>query len=425
MDFLNEEIKKDIDSVVFSARKKRKNFFNENKINAADYKEGMTEIRKKVFDDFENNLEIAKENFRKNGFTVKEAKNSKEALNILKESISGFDNIIKTKTNTGNEIGLDEFFKKENIKISETDLGDFLVNLFKEEDLHYVLPALHIKPEEISDKIKEKWGAEIEPDPEKLTRFLSEKIRKNILEADLGITGANFFTKKGQVVLLENEGNISLASRVPSKHIIICGIDKLVSGAKDAIDLCQTAALFGTGQKITQYISVISGPSKTADIQNVLVEGAQGAKEVEVILLDNGRRQALEDGFEDVLRCINCGSCINFCPVYRNLGVKYGGNYIGSKGIVMEFLNNFSENEKRLELAKKAGSFKCTLCAACKENCPMQIDLPKMVKKIREIQSNDNFQTKENDEMVDKIKKHGNPFGSEAKKETPDKLYCC
>jgi iron-sulfur cluster protein len=420
MKFLDQETKKSIKKTVFEYGRKRMKVLEEMKMNPEEYKEKMTKIRQKPFDNFEENLKIAKENLEQNGFNVHEAEDAEKAQEILKEILKDTEKIAKTKTNTGREIEIEKVL--ENYDSSETDLGDFINELFKEDDMHYVLPALHISPEKIREKIREVYGDEVEASPEKLTHYLCGKIREKILMAEVGITGANFFTQNGQVVLLENEGNISLVSRLPKKHVVVCGIDKLTKAIEDATRLCQTAAIFGTGQKITQYISIISGPSKTADIQNKLVQGAQGAKEVDIILIDNGRREMLKQGFGDLWRCINCGACINFCPVYHQLGRGYGGNkYIGSKGIVKgAFDGKFS-----LEKSEENGSFKCTFCGGCHKNCPMKINLPDLVRKIRKKQNENNFQTEQNKQMLKKIKKDGNPFGKVSDEKTPDKLYCC
>ena len=383
-----------------------------------EYKKKVTKIRKKVFADFESNLQQAKKSFAENSFVVHEANSPEEARAEIEKILQKNDIVAKTKTNTGKEIEIEKAL--ENVDFFETDLGDAIVQLFHEEDQHYVLPAIHITAEKISQKIKEVYGDEVVADAQKLTRYLCNKIRQNILRANVGITGANFFTKSGQIVLLENEGNISLVSRLPQKHIVLVGIDKLVETVEDATTLCRTAAIFGTGQNITQYISTISGPSKTADIENELVMGAQGAREVHVILLDNGRSEMPQRGFGELMRCINCGACINFCPIYHQIGNEYGGSkYIGSKGVVSSALS------ESLKKSKENRSFDCTLCGNCSENCPMSIPLDEMVKKIRELQNEEGLQTEQNKKMLQQIKKHGNPFGEVDEDEIPDKLYCC
>ncbi|MEA2007039.1 MAG: LUD domain-containing protein [Patescibacteria group bacterium] len=452
--FLDENSKQSIKKVVESYGKKREQALADLGVTRDEYRDKMTEIRQKVFENFEDNLKIAIENLKKHGFVVHEAKNAQQALDIVKGALKGAQNIVKSKSNLGKEIGIKKILEEMGQKDFETDLGDFVMGLLGGEDQHYVLPALHVKSEEIAKKIKGVFGDEVPADPIKLTHYLCGKIREKILVANVGITGANFFTKTGQIVLLENEGNISLVSRLPKKHIVVCGIDKLTDSIEDSTQLCRAAAIFGTGQDSAQYVSIISGPSKTADIENQLVEGAQGAREVHVILVDNGRRKMLENGFEEMLRCISCGACVNFCPVYQQMGKRYGGKFAGSKGVVMvaklgledvervkkgeevanvmkdekEVVENMKEEEMEIEglkRAKEAGSFKCTLCDVCWQNCPMKISLPWYVREIRARQNEKGLQSEQNKLMLEKTDKHGNPFGEISDKETPDKLYCC
>lgn len=416
--YFEDKTRVSIQKVIADSREKRAVVLSDLGIEEEEYKEESTKIRKKVFENFEENLKEAENNFKERGFIVHNANKDSDVKGILKGILKDTEIIARTKTNTGREVGLDDLLK--DFESFETDLGDFIVELFNEEDQHYVLPAIHLDAEKISKKIKEVFHDDIEADPTKLTHYLCGKIREKILKADTGITGANFFTKRGQVVLLENEGNISLVSRLPQKHIILAGIDKLVETVEDATKLCRTAAMFGTGQDITQYISIISGPSKTADIENKLVMGAQGAKEVHIILIDNMRRKMLKEGFGDILRCINCGSCINFCPVYHQEGNKFGGGkYIGAKGII---LSAFRES---LDVSNEKGCFDCMLCGSCFANCPMKIDLPSMIREIRQKQQSGGNQTKENKEMIENVEKNGNPFGAVSDDEVPDKLYCC
>lgn len=416
--FFSGKTKKAIFSVVLDYKAKREKAIERLGLSEEEYKKEVAATREKPFNRFDENLQVARKNMERNGFIIHEAEDSNEARLVLKDILGGKAVIAKSKTNTGREIDINSALK--DLEYCETDLGDAIVQLFKEKDQHYVLPAIHITPQKIQEAIQKQYGKQVSDDPEELTHFLCGKIRENILKANVGITGANFFTKTGQIVLLENEGNISLVSRLPHKHIVIVGIDKLVETIEDATQLCRTAAIFGTGQDITQYISVISGPSKTADIGNTLVQGAQGAKEVHIILLDNKRRKMMENGFGDLLKCINCGACINFCPVYHQVGSAYGGSkYIGSKGIVT---SAFMET---LLKAKENGSFDCTLCGNCHENCPMDIDLSEMIRKVRILQNKNGIQTDANKEALNNVEKHGNPFGEVSEDEIPDKLHCC
>ncbi len=427
--FLSPKNKKLLKRITLSYQKKRENSLWEKGFSQKQFQEKVRSVRQEVFNCFEENLKKAIKSLKENGFIVHWAENSNEAQDCLLKIIRDEKAIVKSKSNVGREIGLNHLIKKISSRgeffSPETDLGDFLVDIMGEEDLHYVLPALHIDPQDVSCKIKELWGDEVTSEPQKLTNYLCQKIRENILKAKIGISGVNFFTLKGECLLLENEGNISLVSRLPQKHIMIGSIDKMISSLEAGIFLCQAAAIFGTGQTITQYISVISGPSKTADIQNELVIGAQGAKEVHLILIDNGRTRMLRDDFKEILLCIGCGACLNFCPVYHQIGSHYGGDYIGSRGIIMKAFQK-DEQIENLKSAQKGGSFNCTLCGACQRNCPLEIDLPAMVKKIREKQHQKNIQTAVNQEMIRKVTKWGNPFGQAKKtKKIPEKLFCC
>jgi L-lactate utilization protein LutB len=300
-----------------------------------------------------------------------------------------------------------------------TDLGDFIMSLTGAKDMHPVFPSYHLSPEEIVKIIKDKFNQEVAPDAKSIAAFVRKYLREKISEATVGITGANVITADGRIVLLENEGNISLVSRLPEKHIVISGWEKIVPTVDEAMKVVRASAIWGTGQDWPVYVSIISGPSKTADIQNELVVGAQGAKEVYLILLDNGREKLLQDGFEELLYCINCGACLNFCPAYHELGTKYGDKYLGSKGII---LSAFTVNLLR---AKESGCYSCTLCSACMENCPAKIDLPAMMRKIRTKLNAENQETEENKKMIGNIKKFGNPFGEADENRAPNELYCC
>jgi len=220
-------------------------------------------------------------------------------------------------------------------------------------------------------------------------------------------------------LILENEGNISLVSRWPEIHIIVSGFEKIVENLEDSLKIIKASAIWGTGQDFPVYVSIISGPSKTADIQNQTVIGAQGSKEVNLILLDNGRTKLLKEGFEEILYCINCGACLDFCPVFHQIGRNYGAKYLGSKGVIFAgFLEGFKK-------AKEANCFSCISCLACYENCPVKINLPELMKKLRSYLEKENLQTEANKEMIENIRKFGNPFGKLEEGKIPKKLYCC
>lgn len=415
--FLNDETKSVIWRVVLEYRKKRERALLKNKLEKEKFRKELFEIKKKAISNIEELKKKTIENLKENGIEVFEPKDAKEAREIIEKILEGKNKIVKAKSNAFNEIAKDEFLKDK--ELIETDLGDFLVQLFEEKEIHPVLPALHLTPEKISQKIKEKFGKEIEPQPEAIANFVRQILREKISKAEAGISGANVITADGKILILENEGNISLVSRLPDIHIIVAGFEKIVENLEDGLKIIKAAAIWGTGQDFPVYLSIISGPSKTADIQNQTIIGAQGAKKVYLVLLDNGREKILKEGFEELLYCINCGACLNFCPVFHQIGRNYGDKYLGSKGVIFAGL---TENLKK---AVDSNCFACTLCSTCFENCPVKIDLPKLMKKLRSFMEKENLQTKENQEMIEKIRQFGNPFGKIEKGKIPKKLYCC
>jgi len=415
-EFLSKEIKENIWKVVFEYKAKREKTLADLGLNPEKFRDGFRKMKEDAFRDMGNLRKQAISNLEKNGVKVFETKNAAEAQKILKDLTADEELIIKAKTSAADEIGVDEVLKD---KLVSTDLGDFIMSISGARDMHPVFPSYHLTPKQISEIIKQKFGEEVAPDAQSIAAFARKYLREKIILATAGITGANVITADGRIVLLENEGNISLISRLPEKHIIISGWEKIVPTMEDAMKVVRAASVWGTGQDWPVYVSIISGPSKTADIQNELVIGAQGAKEVYLILLDNGREKILKDGFEELLYCINCGACLNFCPAYHELGTKYGDKYLGSKGIIL------SAFMIELLRAKESGCYSCTLCSACQENCPAKIDLPGMMKKIRGKLNAENLGTEENKKMIGNTREFGNPFGEISEDGTPKELYCC
>ena len=412
----NQETQKIILPIMYSYKEKR------DKILSEEQKEIFREELRRIKEDSINNIfdlkKKAIENLTKNGIKVIEAKDSEKAIKEIKEIIGKEKLVIKSKSNTANEISLNDALKDK--ELVETDLGDFLVQIFKGEDLHPVLPAVNLTPEEISKKIKEKFGTSIKATPEDIAKFTREHLREKIFKSKVGITGANVISSDGSIFILENEGNIALTSRIPDKHIILTSFDKIVENQEEALKIVKASGVFGTGQDYPVYVNIISGPSKTADIQNKLITGAQGAKEVYLILLDNKRTEILNSKFKELLYCINCGACLNFCPVYHQIFTRYGAKYFsGAKGVISSY---FKESPKEAYIN---GAFFCTTCKQCEENCPMKIDLSELIKSLRKELVEKGIEPDSVNEMMKNIKEHGNPFGKMEKGKTYNTLYCC
>ena len=403
--------------VFYSYREKRASVIS------PEEREGLTKKLKEIKVDSLAGVKKLKEttlqNLKENGITVIEAKDPKEAVREIKKIIGSEKLIVKSKSNTFNELDLGAALKGK--ELVETDLGDFLVQLSKTQGIHPVLPALELKPEKISELIWKRFKKKVKPDATEIASFARGILREKISRAKIGITGANVIASDGSIVILENEGNISLVSRMPDKHIVVSSFDKIVPSLEDALTIVRAAAIYGTGQRFPVYLNIISGPSKTADIQNEVITGAQGAKEVYLILLDNGRSEMLTSNCKEILHCINCGACLNFCPVYHQIQNKYGAKYAGAKGVIFE---RFS-GKGGLKKAFEAGAYLCTGCDACKENCPAGIDLPGMIKEIRAEMVLKGFVPGGTKKAMENIRKYGNSVREVKEAVSASDLQCC
>jgi iron-sulfur cluster protein len=389
------------------------------KINKDEVKKELKKIKEFSIANLEELKKKTIKNLQDQNIKIFEAKDAKDACKIISNIIPKNETAVKAKSNTIDEIGLKEFLKKRN-RIVETDCGDFIVQICDEESSHPVLPALHIPLKRIVEKVEQKFKVKLKEDPDEIKNWVKKHLRKEILSSNIGLTGANAISSDGSIFILENEGNISLVTRIPEKHIIVAGIDKIVPTSEDALKICKALAVWGTGACMPAYINIISSPSKTADIQSKTLFGMHGTKEVYLILVDNGRSEIIKRGFSELLYCANCGSCLYFCPVYRQILDNYGLHYYGGRGIGMTYF------QEGMEKAFERGLYYCTTCQICKENCPFEIDLPELIKKLRKKSVENDFEMKVNERMMENIRSMGNPFGEEVKEgKIPKELFCC
>lgn len=384
-----------------------------------ELKRRVREIREASISQLEFIKKVGIKRLKENGVNVYEANDKDDVIKIFKKLVPKGETVVKSKSNVINEVELVERLKDRN-KFIETDCGDFIVQVCEDVSSHPVTPALHLTKERIVEAFRKKFGVKVKPDPIKITRWIRDYLKKKILKVKVGLTGANLISADGSIIILENEGNISLVTRIPEKHIVITSIDKFVPRLEDAMVVCKALGIWGTGTSMPVYINVISGPSKTADVEKKLVVGMHGAREVHLILVDNGRKRIIESGLEEMLYCINCGSCLYFCPVYRQLLMHYGYKYFGGIGVARAL---FNENVKT---AFEHGLYFCTTCSACKFECPVGIDVAEIIRKLRAIAVNSGFETDVNRRMIENVEAVGNPFGEEIKEgKVPKELYCC
>lgn len=278
----------------------------------------------------------------------------------------GVRNVVKSKSMITEELELNEALQAHGITVLETDLGEYIVQLDGDKPYHIITPVMHKSKKDIAELFHRKFNLNPESSAEEITSFVRGLLREKFVQADAGITGANFLVADtGSVVLTENEGNGVMTMSWPRIHIAIAGIEKVIPSLPDLHTFLPLLATMGTGQKITVYNSIVSGARRSGE--------QDGPEEMYVVLLDNGRTNLLAKKEQrEALRCIKCGACLNVCPVYKNIGGHaYGTVYSGPIGSII------TPHLKGMEY--KHLSFASTLCGKCTEECPVKISIHKML----------------------------------------------
>lgn len=378
-----------------------------------ELQERVIEIRKNAINNNQELIDIAQKSFKDNDIDCFLAKDDKEAqkliLDIIEDEIkeNSYDKnnikIAKSKSNTLREIGIHELLENQNYEVIETDLGDRILQL-KEHDnnpTHPTGPASHLTINDIADIVNNAMGTNLPPEPKAIMETVREDVLSLLAQSNIGISGANSIASKdGSLVLIHNEGNISI---VASKklHILLVGIDKLVETLEESISIAKLETVYATGKAVTSYMNIISGPSKTADIEKKLLKNMYGAEKVVVILLDNGRSEAIKE----CLWCIGCGNCIVSCPVYNCLGNEFGySSYLGGRGVAM---SKFIKDDLT---SFESGIYKCTLCGNCTKNCPVLTPTNEIIENIRNDLKKNNFYIKKHKDIENNIKNNGSPY---------------
>ncbi|MFK5985145.1 MAG: LutB/LldF family L-lactate oxidation iron-sulfur protein [Pseudomonadota bacterium] len=317
-----------------------------------------------------------------NGIQVHWAETAEQANQITLQILNSKNakTVVKGKSMVSEEVEMNHYLEQHGIEITESDLGEFIIQLADEAPSHIVMPAVHKNRQQIAQLFHQKFPhIPYTEDVDELTLAARKIMRERFEKADAGITGVNFMVAEtGTLCLVENEGNGRMCSTVPSLHIAITGIEKVVEKLSEVPPLLSILARSATGQLITTYFNMISSPRKSDE--------KDGPEEVHLILLDNGRSHIrMDEELLATLRCIRCGACINHCPVYVQLGGHaYGTVYPGPIGIVLE--------PQRLGI-DKIGTLTtaCTMCGACAEVCPVKIPLPKLINRLRAEAVEDKF----------------------------------
>src|ERR1044071_8042090 len=278
---------------------------------------------------------------------------------------------VKSKSMATEEIALNHALEQAGIEALETDLGEYIIQLAGTGPSHIIVPAVHLKKEEIAALFSEKLHINAPSDPVELARIAREVLRQKFLHADMGISGGNFLVAEtGTLVLVTNEGNGRMCTTIPDLHVAVVGIDKVIPDWESLTVFLKLLARSATGQKLSTYTQFITGPRRE--------DGEFGPKEFHLILLDNGRSNVLKDPVgRDVLKCIRCGACANVCPVYKNVGgFAYGWFISGPIGAIFAPQMLGTKTARELPYAS-------TLCGACADVCPVKIPIPTILRHFR------------------------------------------
>lgn len=307
------------------------------------------------------------------------AQTHEEALDIIGKLVGKDKVVVKGKTMTGEEIGLREHLEKLGNDVYETDLGEFIIQKLGSKPMHILAPAIHVSKEEVARLFSRITGEELPPDIQTLVAAARKLLREKYFQADVGISGANVVAADtGVLVMIENEGNVRLTTSAPPLHIALVGMEKLVPTLGDAMKVAEVTWRYAN-YTVPSYVSLVSGPSKTGDIEKVTTYGAHGPKEMHVIFLNAGRTAlAKQPVLRQLLYCLRCGGCLYECPVFAVTAGHFGDKYFGGMGAVWAAVMN--KKEKAAALA-----YTCLTCGRCQVRCPVKIATPEMVVELRKL----------------------------------------
>lgn len=331
-------------------------------------------IREDAIAHLPNLLEQLERNLTANGCQVHWARDAAEAAQTVRGIARERQvrRVVKSKSMVTEEIGLNDVLEEAGIAVVESDLGEYIAQLADEPPSHILAPVIHKRIEDIGELFQRELGMKPTDDPADMCATARRALRSEFLRADMGISGCNFaVAETGTICIVTNEGNGRMVTSMPRVYVAVVGIEKVVRNIEDAVLLWQTASRNATGQAVSVYFSMSSGPRRPGH--------ADGPEEMHVVLLDNGRLRILERGYADVLLCIRCSACVNACPVYREIGGHAYGEtpYSGPIGAVLTPLLA-EDMSSACELP-----YASSLCGLCRDVCPVKIDLPRLLLDLR------------------------------------------
>ncbi len=333
-----------------------------------------SQVRQHALDNLPDYLEQAEAAFQKNGVQVHWAEDGDQANAIVLDIMRrrGASKVVKSKSMVSEETELVPFLEKHGMEAVETDLGEYVVQIDGDHPSHIVTPIIHKNRRQVGRSFEREGLGEYTEDPLELTRMARRHLRQKYLDADVGMTGANFVVaESGRIVLVTNEGNARFSMAATKTHIAMVGIEKIIPREQDVPLFLSLLGRSATGQPLTVYTQFIGGPKSASQ--------EEGPEEMHLIFLDNGRSDILASNCKEILRCIRCGACMNVCPVYRQTsGHAYRSVYPGPVGAVLSPLLNKAGFPDLADLPKAS-----SLCGACQEVCPVDIPIPDLLLRLR------------------------------------------
>jgi len=318
-------------------------------------------------------LEMLADNVERLGGRVHWAATGEEARDIILQLCGdrGVKTVVKSKSMATEEIELNEALEHAGVTPVETDLGEYIIQLAREKRSHIIVPAIHKTKGQVADLFSHALKGRFAADPEVLTAVARKELRQKFLQADMGITGANFaVAETGTIVLVTNEGNGRMVTSLPRIHVALMGIEKVIPSMTDLVVFLAILARSATGQKLSVYTTLVRGPRQHGELE--------GPEEFHLVLMGSGRSNQIAGELREALYCLRCGACLNVCPVYRQIGGHaYGYTYPGPIGILLTAMLNGDHAVKDLAHAS-------SLCGACHEVCPVRIDIPRMLIELRQ-----------------------------------------
>ena len=350
-----------------------------------EYKQKARAIREKNISRLPELIEQFSREAEKAGARVHRASGPQDALDtilrIARERKARL--IVKSKSMVSEEIGLNDVLEKSGLQVVETDLGEWIIQLTGDRPSHITAPALHLTKEKIAEVLSRHLGRPVPADAREIVRIAREEMRKHFIQADIGVSGANLaVAESGTLVIVSNEGNVRLATTLPPVHIALVTVEKFVETLEEATVLIKALTVASSGKKLTSYVSFITGPSSTTDIEKENIVGVHGPQEVHIVILDNGRLALAEnEDFKEVLYCLKCGGCMLVCPVFQSVGghVFGGPVYPGGIGTLLTAMTrSLRESYRTLDF--------CADCKKCEEFCPVGIPTGDLLLRIKETQ---------------------------------------